>query len=122
MNEEIYENQLDEKIKSLMSEMEKKLDEKDEKINNLQNEVALRPFLNILKSRFPFFTVFQPRFQLCPAFVSSTSTPESSAASNATWSAPRCSCGGTASRSTAVMPKRNGMQNASSPRSTVQKR
>ncbi|MGN9136340.1 transposase, partial [Clostridium sp. HCP1S3_B4] len=40
MNEEIYENQLDEKIKSLMSEMEKKLDEKDEKINNLQNEVA----------------------------------------------------------------------------------
>ena len=37
MNEEIYENQLDEKIKSLMSEMEKKLDEKDEKIHSKPN-------------------------------------------------------------------------------------
>ena len=41
MNEEIFENQLDEKIKYLISKMEKKLAEKDAEINNLQNEVAI---------------------------------------------------------------------------------
>ena len=41
MNEEIFENQLDEKIKYLISKMEKKLAEKDTEINNLQNEVAI---------------------------------------------------------------------------------
>ena len=41
MNEEIFENQLDEKTKSLIFEMEKKLDEKDAEINNLQNEIAI---------------------------------------------------------------------------------
>ena len=38
MKGEILENQLDEKTKSLISEMEKKLDEKDTEINNLKNE------------------------------------------------------------------------------------
>ena len=40
MNGEILENQLDEKTKSLITEMEKKLNEKEAEINNLQNEVA----------------------------------------------------------------------------------
>lgn len=40
MKDEIFENQLDEKTKSLISEMEKKLGEKEAEINNLQNEVA----------------------------------------------------------------------------------
>ena len=40
MKGEILENQLDEKTKSLITEMEKKLNEKEAEINNLQNEVA----------------------------------------------------------------------------------
>ena len=40
MNEEILENQLDEKTKSLIAEMEKKLSEKKDEINNLKNELA----------------------------------------------------------------------------------
>lgn len=39
MNEEILENQLDEKTKSLIAEMEKKLSEKENEINNLKNEL-----------------------------------------------------------------------------------
>ena len=40
MNGEILENQLDEKTKSLINEMEKKLSEKENEINNLKNELA----------------------------------------------------------------------------------
>lgn len=40
MNKEILENQLDEKTKSLINEMEKKLSEKENEINNLKNELA----------------------------------------------------------------------------------
>ena len=38
MNKEILENQLDEKTKSLINEMEKKLSEKENEINNLKNK------------------------------------------------------------------------------------
>ena len=47
MKDEFLENQLDEKTKSLIAEMEKKIDKKDEElkskndeINNLKNELA----------------------------------------------------------------------------------